>query len=71
MLETGSGARSAPEADECFDGEFFGAGGIAHDSGNDARDAVESGAEEESMSRVVAGEVAASRAMSLGAFTFI
>jgi hypothetical protein len=46
MLETGSGARSAPEADECFDGEFFGAGGIAHDSGDDACDAVESGAEE-------------------------
>jgi len=40
------GLRGAPEADEGFDGEFFGAGGIADDSGDDACYAIEAGAEE-------------------------
>lgn len=40
------GARSAPEADEGFNGEFFGAGGVADDAGDDSRDAIESSAEE-------------------------
>jgi hypothetical protein len=40
------GARSTPEANERFDGEFFGARGVADDLGDDSRDAVESNAEE-------------------------
>lgn len=50
-IEPGFGLRrvgswGAPQADEGFDGEFFGASGIADDSSNDARDAIESSAEE-------------------------
>lgn len=40
------GLRGAPEADEGFDGEFFGAGGVADDSGDGACYAIEAGAEE-------------------------
>jgi hypothetical protein len=40
------GLRGAPEADECFDGEFFGASGVADDAGDNSRDAIESSAEE-------------------------
>ena len=40
------GLRGAPEANEGFDGEFFGAGGVADDSGDGACDAIEAGAEE-------------------------
>jgi hypothetical protein len=40
------GAGSTPEPNECFDGEFLGASGVADDSGDYSCDAIESCAEE-------------------------
>jgi hypothetical protein len=67
----GMRSRSAPEANESFDGELFGASWIAHDSAMTRATRSNRARKSDSMSKDGSAGVAPSRTASLGAFTFI